>query len=115
MRTTGKLYYSDPETLMFSAVATDCRPAVPDAADKDERYEVTLDRTAFFPEAGGQCSDVGCIGEAKVLSVTEADGEIIHITDRPVDTGKPQHCSVDPSVRIRNMQDHGGEHQTGDQ
>ena len=51
MRTTEKLFYSDPETLVFSAFATDCRPAAPDAADKDERYEVTLDRTAFFPES----------------------------------------------------------------
>lgn len=110
MKSAEKLFYSDPETLVFSAVATDCRTAAPDKTDKDVRYEVTLDRTAFFPEAGGQCSDVGYIGEAKVLSVTEIGSEIIHITDRPVDAEKTLICSVDPSVRIRNMQDHGGEH-----
>ncbi|WP_370575221.1 alanyl-tRNA editing protein AlaXM [Methanomethylovorans sp.] len=47
----------------------------------DERY-VVLDRTAFYPEAGGQPYDTGflyCAGKGyPVVSVRKADGRILH-------------------------------------
>ena len=42
---------------------------------------LVLDRTAFFPEGGGQGSDTGTLGNASVLDVQIKDDEIYHITD----------------------------------
>ena len=52
-----------------------------------EGFAVVLDRTAFFPEGGGQPADHGLLGGARVLDVQEKDGEVIHFTDAPLDAG----------------------------
>ena len=44
---TEKLYYADPFLKEFTATVLDCQ------AGKNG-YTVTLDRTAFYPEGGGQ-------------------------------------------------------------
>lgn len=44
---TEKLYYADPFLTDFTATVLDCQ------AGKNG-YTVTLDRTAFYPEGGGQ-------------------------------------------------------------
>ena len=48
-----KLYYRRPYVKSFEAVVTDCRPG------KNGRFQVTLDRTGFYPEGGGQPGDTG--------------------------------------------------------
>ena len=48
---TEKLYDRDAFLKEFDAVVTDCRPG------KGDTYLVTLDRTAFYPEGGGQPAD----------------------------------------------------------
>ena len=50
---TEKLYDRDAFLKEFDAVVTDCRPG------KGDTYLVTLDRTAFYPEGGGQSADHG--------------------------------------------------------
>ena len=45
-------------------------------------YAVELDRTAFFPEGGGQYADTGKLKDAKVSDVREKNGRILHITDQ---------------------------------
>ena len=56
-----KLYYRRPYVKSFEAVVTDCRPG------KNGRFQVTLDRTGFYPEGGGQPGDTGSLGSVKVL------------------------------------------------
>ncbi len=99
---TEKLYYLDSHLFAFEATVL--------AARKEKRgWEVVLDRTAFFPEGGGQPADTGTIGEARVLDVHERDGEIRHLCDREVPPGVCA-CAVDREKRLRRMQNHSGEH-----
>jgi Ser-tRNA(Ala) deacylase AlaX len=50
-------------------------------------YEVTLDRTAFHPQGGGQPSDVGQIGSARVTKVFRKDGAVVYCVDVPLAIG----------------------------
>lgn len=73
--------------------------------------EVTLDRTAFYPESGGQPCDHGFIADQAVLQVLERDGEIIHILagNSPLTEG-PVNCRLDWERRYDLMQQHCGQH-----
>ena len=68
---TEKLYNLDSHLFTFEAVVTDCRE------DKDG-WVVELDRTAFFPEGGGQGADTGTLGPARVRDVQEKDEHLLH-------------------------------------
>lgn len=78
--------------------------------ETDKGYGVILDRTAFAPEGGGQLSDIGSLGDAKVIDVQAVDGELVHYIDKPVSESSFVHGSVDKDRRIRHLQNHSGEH-----
>lgn len=99
-----KLYYERPYVKNFEARVLECRPG------KEGVYEIILDRTAFYPEGGGQPADRGSLGEAQVLDVKERGEEILHITDRPLEAGSSIEGAVDWSRRLNHMQNHSGEH-----
>ncbi|KEZ89331.1 alanyl-tRNA editing protein [Lacrimispora celerecrescens] len=99
-----KLYYDRPYVKTFEAVVTDCRPG------KDCFFEVFLDRTAFYPEGGGQPADMGSLGEASVLDVRERPEGIVHITDKPLKVGSRVKGIIDWDRRFCFMQNHSGEH-----
>ena len=101
---TEKLYDRDAFLKEFDAVVTDCRPG------KGDTYLVTLDRTAFYPEGGGQPADRGDLGGAAVLDVQERDGLVLHTCDRPLTVGASVHGAIDWSRRFDHMQQHSGEH-----
>ena len=99
---TEKLYYLDSHLFEFEATVL--------AAREEKRgWEIVLDRTAFFPEGGGQPADTGTIGRARVLDVHEREGEIRHLCDRELAPGTYA-CAVDREKRLRRMQNHSGEH-----
>ena len=99
---TEKLYYLDSHLFEFEATVL--------AAREEKRgWEIVLDRTAFFPEGGGQPADTGMIGPARVLDVHEREGEIRHLCDRELASGTYA-CAVDREKRLRRMQNHSGEH-----
>lgn len=99
-----KLYYDRPYVKTFEAVVIDCRPG------KDCFFEVFLDRTAFYPEGGGQPADTGSLGEAAVLDVREKPEGIVHITDKPLKAGSRVNGIIDWERRFCHMQNHSGEH-----
>lgn len=79
---TEKLYEVDSYVQNFTAQVVSCTP-VPGG------FAVVLDRTAFFPEGGGQPCDTGRLGGARVLAV-HTDGETItHTTDAPLTAARP--------------------------
>ncbi len=73
-------------------------------------YNVILDRTAFFPNGGGQQADSGKIGDAAVLDVNEEGLTIIHTVDKAFDIGTAVHGIIDWEPRFKRMQNHTGEH-----
>lgn len=100
---TERLYYADSHLCSFRAAVTGCEAA-------GEGFLVTLDRTAFFPEGGGQPADTGALGGARVLDVRERGYEILHRTDAPLPVGTIVEGAVDREQRLRRMQNHSGEH-----
>ncbi|MBQ7785537.1 MAG: alanyl-tRNA editing protein [Clostridia bacterium] len=100
---TIRLYDMDSETLAFTATVTGCE-------EKKGQYFVTLDRTAFFPEGGGQGADHGVLGGVNVLDCHEVKGEVVHTTDAPLEPGTQVEGMVDAVRRLDMMQQHSGEH-----
>lgn len=99
---TEKLYYKDAYIRDFEA-------SVLSYTECDGGYDLVLDRTAFFPEEGGQYSDGGVIGGFTVMHVYEKDGVVHHITDG-LPKGDTVVCSVDFEQRHIRMQCHTAEH-----
>lgn len=105
---TERLYYADVYCREFLATVTDCR-------ERKHSYEITLDRTAFYPEGGGQPGDRGVLitmqQEMVVISDThEKHGEVVHYADRPLEPGTAVAGRIDWAYRFSLMQNHSGEH-----
>lgn len=96
------LYYKDNYLTEFEAIVKECI--------KDKEIKIVLDKTAFYPEGGGQPSDIGIIGDAKVLRVEDKKDVIYHIVDKEIMTGTKVNCKIDWDYRFSNMQAHSAEH-----
>lgn len=102
MKTTP-LYDQDSFLKEFEAEVLSCQPT-------DEGYKVILSQTLFFPEQGGQTSDVGLLGEGRVTDVQIENDEIVHFTDIAYTVGDTVTGMIDWHHRFGNMQQHTGEH-----
>ena len=100
---TQKLYETDAYVQEFAAAVLSCTPA-------KGGYAVVLDRTAFFPEGGGQPCDLGTLGTAKVTDVHTDGATITHTTDAPLEPGTAVTGRIDWPRRLDAMQQHTGEH-----
>ena len=100
---TEKLYYADAFLKEFTATVLTCEPG-------KTGYLVTLDRTAFYPEGGGQPADHGTLNGAAVTDVHETDGVIVHTVEKAVEIGENVTGVIDWARRFDHMQQHSGEH-----
>ena len=100
---TEKLFYADPFLAEFTATVLSCE-------EVKGGFAVTLDRTAFYPEGGGQSADHGTLGEANVLDTRDKSGVITHTCDRPLPVGETVTGKLDWERRFDFMQQHSGEH-----
>ncbi len=100
---TVKLYENNSYIKSFDAVVLSCE-------EKDDKYLITLDKTAFFPEGGGQYADKGKINNANVLDVQIKDNIVYHLTDKPLNIGDTVTGEFDWDTRFSRMQNHTGEH-----
>ena len=101
---TEKLYDLDSECFSFEATVLSC-----EQTDKGG-YAVILDRTAFFPESGGQYADQGTLGGVAVTDVRIKDGIITHLTEQALPVGQCVRGELDAETRLAKMQCHTGEH-----
>jgi alanyl-tRNA synthetase len=107
MMKTRRLFEEQVKTKEFEAM-------VLFAEEKKGVYSIVLDQTAFFPEGGGQPGDSGSLfvegEEIPVLDTREKDGVIFHLTKQPLETGTRVKGVLNWDRRLRNMQNHSGEH-----
>lgn len=90
-----------------------CESRVISVIKNDGKTSIVLDQTVFFPEGGGQSSDMGNINNSHVCHVYEEDGLIYHVFDSLGDDfkeGDMVNCEIDWPHRFDNMQRHSGEH-----
>ncbi len=100
---TLKLYDIDAYTQEFSAAVIKCE-------ESGGEFKTVLDKTAFFPEGGGQKSDTGYIEDSFVHDVQIENDIIYHFTDKPFAVGQKVYCKINFPERFRKMQIHTGEH-----
>ena len=101
---TEKLYEADAYLRSFTATVLSC-----DAAKGC--WAVTLDRTAFYPEGGGQPGDAGTLGGVQVLDTHAAGGAgVQHLCAGPLPVGETVEGEIDWARRFDHMQQHSGEH-----
>ena len=103
MPATAKLYETDPYVQTFTATVLVCTPA-------GEQFAVQLDRTAFYPEGGGQPCDTGALGTALVTDVQEHGGVITHTVSAALPVGQTVEGRIDWARRRDHMEQHTGEH-----
>jgi alanyl-tRNA synthetase len=99
---TRRLYYEDAYLMEFDA-------EVVAPAEHEGLPAVILDRTAFYPESGGQPWDRGTLGGVEVLKVLDLDGAVLHVLKSEI-AGGTVHGRVDGPTRFDHMQQHTGQH-----
>ena len=100
-----KIFYSDTHILNFEATVWECH-----TDEKNRGYWIVLDRTAFFPEEGGQPADTGTLNGFPVLDVQIKDDVIYHLIEHPLQIGTNTKGYIDWDRRFDFMQQHSGEH-----
>ena len=100
---TEKLYEPDAYLRAFTATVLACAP-------EKGGWGVVLDRSAFYPEGGGQPGDSGALGGVRVLDTHAADGAVVHLCDTPLASGAEVYGEIDWQKRFDRMQQHSGEH-----
>ena len=105
---TEQLYYTDPRISRFDARVLQQR-------QEGKRWAVVLDRTAFYPEGGGQPADRGTLNGLAVLDVQKKGEEIRHYLAEPLSEGATvegtvAEGTVDWERRFEFMQQHTGQH-----
>lgn len=99
---TERLYNDDPYLKEFDARVIEVIPY-------EGKYGIVLDRTAFYPEGGGQPFDTGRLNTESVVQVVEKDGELLHIVNEPP-LSKEVKGHIDWGRRFDYMQQHTGQH-----
>src|SRR5258707_2959635 len=106
MPATERLYYLDSRLLEFDARVISLSEL------DDGQIAVTLDRTAFYPTGGGQPTDTGTLGDARVVDCIDAEDEgVLHVIQGPApEVGDSVHGKIDWLRRLDHLQQHTGQH-----
>jgi alanyl-tRNA synthetase len=99
---TDRLYLNDPYLKSF-------RTRILEIRELDGHPAAVLDRSAFYPEGGGQPGDRGSLGEVKVLDTQERGGSVLHVLEKTLQPGEVS-GEIDWARRFDHMQQHHGQH-----
>ena len=99
---TERLYLKDPYLKSFRARVLEVR-------ELEGKPAAILDRTAFYPEGGGQPGDRGTLGAAAVIDTQERGGVVLHVLAGTIEPGEVA-AQVDWPRRFDHMQQHHGQH-----
>src|SRR5688572_25466229 len=104
---TPRLYFDDPALAEFDARVTA-------AGSWKGAPSVILDRTAFYPESGGQMADRGLLAGAEVVDVQVDDDGVVHhllaAGAQAPEVGAELHGSIDRARRRLFRSLHTGQH-----
>src|SRR5258707_9325017 len=106
MPATERLYYQDSRLLEFDARVVSLSEL------DDGQIAVTLDRTAFYPTGGGQPTDTGTLGDARVVDCIDVEDDgVMHVIQGPApEVGDTVRGKVDWLRRLDHLQQHTGQH-----
>ncbi len=102
---TKRLFHDDPYMDRFEATVLHVERS-------NDGLEVILDQTAFFPEAGGQPSDLGQLAGSAIVTIRENEREeIVHVVvSGRFAVGDRVEGIIDMARRLENMRRHTGQH-----
>ncbi len=104
---TEKLFYCSSFETEFTAEVLSCEKV-------KDYYAIVLDKTIFYPEGGGQPSDMGVLtfegGRAEVFFAKEKEEVIYHHSYTEIPAGTVVNGKIDFERRFDLMQQHTGEH-----
>ncbi len=100
--TTRRLFREDAYLLEFDARVTG-------RLSHENQPAVTLDRTAFYADSGGQPWDTGTLNGVRVVAVLEQDEEIVHVLAGPLEAESVA-GRVDGARRRDHREQHHGQH-----
>ncbi len=100
---TEKNYYNDSFKQEFTA-------DIIEYFEEDGNYHLKLNKTAFYPEGGGQPADHGSIGKSNISHVYDKNGEIFHVGDKLPTEKNGLSCKINWERRFDLMQQHSGQH-----
>ncbi|MBQ3500953.1 MAG: hypothetical protein IJA70_05985 [Oscillospiraceae bacterium] len=104
MEPTKRLFDENAYMTEFSAAVLSC-------SESEKGFDIVLDKTAFFPEGGGQFPDSGTLNGTEILDVQEdKEGIIHHFAEKPISEGETVFGKIDWRRRFDFMQQHSGEH-----
>jgi alanyl-tRNA synthetase len=115
LQNSERLYYSDSFLKTFTGAVTDVREV---AGSRGAVWQVSLNRTAFYPTSGGQPFDTGLLrttdGAAFEIPVEQVEederGAVWHFLRTPLPLGTQIEGRIDWDRRFDHMQQHTGQH-----
>jgi alanyl-tRNA synthetase len=115
---TERLYYSDSFLSAFTGEVAAVRQLA--GCNNQPLWQLSLNRTAFYPTSGGQPFDLGVLrisspgsasSEIPVEDVTDdEDGTVWHLVRQPLEVGTTVEASINWDRRFDHMQQHTGQH-----
>ncbi|MGA9668894.1 MAG: alanyl-tRNA editing protein [Terracidiphilus sp.] len=118
MHRSERLYYSDSFARTFVGTVADVRELA--GSDREPIWQLSLNRTAFYPTSGGQPFDTGQLSATSqdgialnvpVEQVEEDDeGAVWHFVRKPLAVGTRVEGQIDWERRFDHMQQHTGQH-----
>lgn len=110
---TERLYQRDVYMKEACGEITGITPLLSDTDKTQDLSIVTFNKSPFFPEGGGQPSDIGYAGKYKVIYVFEKGDTVYHVLESGEDSlsvGSTLPLKINWTWRFKNMQRHHGEH-----